>query len=288
LDRRRFLKTAAGLAAGTAAGGAWTLLVEPGWLDVSRPVIPVAGLPRSFDGFTIGLVSDLHHGPFVGRSRIRAAVDELNRASPDIVVLAGDYVLHDPGYIAPCMEELARIRGPVYAVLGNHDHWEDAALTSRLLVETVGAELLVNRGAWIERGGEVLRIWGVGDLWEDVQEIADARPGGFDGPLVLVSHNPDYAETVPEGLADLMLCGHTHGGQVVLPFVGAPMLPSYYGQKYRAGLVWNRGTAVYVSRGIGVGSPPVRFRCRPELPVVELSAAPPGSGFGGNGVTDEA
>jgi uncharacterized protein len=262
------------MTAGTALGGAWSVLVEPHWLELSRTVVPVRRLPDEFVGFTIGLVSDTHLGPFVRRSMIRSAVDALNDASPDLVVLAGDYVLHSPEFIEPCMEELSRIRGRVVAVLGNHDHWEDADLTSTLLEEIVGAELLRNRGTWIERGDSTLRIWGVGDLWEDDQILDGVRPEGYDGPLILISHNPDYAEVIPRGTADLILSGHTHGGQVVLPFIGAPMLPSYYGQKYRAGLVWNSGTAVYVSRGIGMGSPPIRLNCRPELPLIELAAAP--------------
>jgi uncharacterized protein len=274
VNRRSFLKAAGAVTAGTAIGGAWSVLVEPGWLELSRTVVPVRRLPGEFVGFTIGLVSDTHLGPFVGRSRIRSAVDALNDASPDAVVLAGDYVLHSPEFIRPCMEELSRIRGRIFAVLGNHDHWEDADLTSRLLEEIVGAELLRNRGAWLERGDSTLRIWGVGDLWEDDQVIEGVRPEGYEGPLILISHNPDYAEVLPRGTADLILSGHTHGGQVVLPFIGAPMLPSYYGQKYRSGLVWNSGTAVYVSRGIGVGSPPMRLNCRPELPLIELAAAP--------------
>jgi len=276
LNRRHFLKAAAGLTAGTVMGGLWSTLVEPGWLDVSRTVIPLKGLPPEFEGYTIGLLTDPHMGPFVGRGRIRAAVDALNDAAPDAVVLGGDYVLHSPEFIEPCMEELSRIRGPVFAVLGNHDHWEGEELTSTLLAELVGADLLRNRGGWLERDGARLRIWGVGDLWEDRQDIQGSREDGYSGPLIIVSHNPDYVESLPPGSADLVLCGHTHGGQVVLPFFGAPMLPSYYGQKYRSGLVRNGETTVYVSRGVGVGSPPVRFNCRPELPLITLAATPGG------------
>ena len=272
MNRRTFLKISAGFAGGAACGGVWSALIEPGWLEVTRTVIPLPGLPESFDGFRVALVTDIHHGPFVSREAIARVVEAVNGEDPDLVVLAGDYVIHSPDYITPCMEELSAIRAESLAVLGNHDHWEDPDLTILELERTAGARVLRNSGAFVVRDGERLRIWGVGDLWEDEQSIEGLRPDDYGGPVILVSHNPDFAEELIEGEADLVLCGHTHGGQVVLPLLGAPLLPSYYGQKYRSGLVMNGSTAVYVSRGIGVGSPPVRFNCRPELAVLELRA----------------
>lgn len=272
MNRRTFLKISAAFAGSTACGGVWSTLIEPGWLEVTRTVIPLPGLPESFDGFRVALVTDIHHGPFVSREAIAKVVETVNLEDPDLVILAGDYIIHSPDYITPCMEELSAIRADSLAVLGNHDHWEDTDLSILELQRTAGARVLRNSGTFLERDGERLRIWGVGDLWEDEQNIEGMRPDDYTGPVILVSHNPDFAEELIEGEADLVLCGHTHGGQVVLPLVGAPLLPSYYGQKYRSGLVMNDSTAVYVSRGIGVGSPPVRFNCRPELAVLELRA----------------
>ncbi|MCK4505622.1 MAG: metallophosphoesterase, partial [Candidatus Aegiribacteria sp.] len=181
--------------------------------------------------------------------------------------------IHSASYIEPCMRILAGLTPPSVAVLGNHDHWEDAELTETLLHDLAGSKVLRNRGTWITRGDAKIRIWGVGDLWEDEQLLDGCRPERYNGPVILITHNPDFAEEIPEGTADLVLAGHTHGGQVVLPIIGAPILPSYYGQKYRSGTVWNGKTMVYVSRGIGVGSPPVRLNCRPELAVLELCSA---------------
>jgi len=283
MNRRTFLRLSAGIAGGVACGGAWSTLVEPGWLQVTRTVIPVSGLPAAFNGFRLLLMTDIHHGPFVSRERIAEAVCRVNEESPDMVILAGDYVIHSPEYIVPCMEELAHIRADMCAVLGNHDHWEDPDLTSDELEETAGARLLRNSGIFLERDDARLRIWGVGDLWEDEQSLDGLRSDGYEGPVILVSHNPDYAEELPEGEVDLVLSGHTHGGQVVLPLIGAPLLPSYFGQKYRSGLVMNGSTAVYVSRGVGVGSPPIRFNCRPELAVIELRTNETGDGPGEDG-----
>ncbi len=244
--------------------------MEPRLLEVTRTPVPLPGLHPDLDRFSIAFITDIHHGTFVPAGWIAEVVRRTNAQSPDAVVLGGDYVLGGTEYIEPCMEELAAIEAPTYAVLGNHDHWEDAGLTAHHLEATAGATLLRNAGAWLGRGGARVRLWGVGDLWEDVQSLEGIRPDGWSGPTVLATHNPDYAEELPEGVADLVLAGHTHGGQIVLPLVGALKLPSYYGQKYRSGVVRKGGTIVYVSRGVGTGSPPVRLNCRPELALMEL------------------
>ncbi len=273
MNRRAFLKTAAVVTVGGAAGGFWSSFIEPRWLDTTYTQVPMVNLPLKFRGFRIALLTDIHLGPFVTRSWVENAVTLINSMKIDLVVLGGDFVIHSASYIEPCMRILAGLTPPSCAVLGNHDHWEDAELTETLLHDLVGSEVLRNRGTWITRGDASIRIWGVGDLWEDEQLLDGCRPDRYNGPVILITHNPDFAEEIPDGTADLVLAGHTHGGQVVLPIIGAPILPSYYGQKYRSGTVWNGKTMVYVSRGIGVGSPPVRLNCRPELAVLELCSA---------------
>lgn len=270
MNRRRFLKTAAAVTAGGAVGGIWSALIEPGWLETTHTSVFLKNLPEEFNGFRIAFLTDIHLGPFVSESRVEKVVAEINSINIDLVILGGDYVIHSSRYIEPCMRILAGLTPPSCAVLGNHDHWENAELTETLLNDLVGAEVLRNRGTWIWRGESRLRLWGVGDLWEDEQQLDGCRPDTYIEPVILLTHNPDFAEEIPEGTADLILAGHTHGGQVVLPFIGAPLLPSYYGQKYRSGTVWNGDTMIYVSRGFGVGSPPVRLNCRPELAILEL------------------
>lgn len=279
MNRRAFLKTAAVVAAGGAAGGFWSSFIEPRWLDTTYTQVPMINLPLKFRGFRIALVTDIHLGPFVTESWVENTVTLINSMKIDLVVLGGDFVIHSESYIEPCMRILSNLTPPSCAVLGNHDHWENGELTETLLHDLAGSEVLRNRGTWITRGDAEIRIWGVGDLWEDEQVLDGCRPERYNGPVILITHNPDFAEEIPEGTADLVLAGHTHGGQVVLPIIGAPILPSYYGQKYRSGTVWNGKTMVYVSRGIGVGSPPVRLNCRPELAILELCSANPDRRF---------
>ncbi|MCZ7645026.1 MAG: metallophosphoesterase [Planctomycetota bacterium] len=272
-NRRRFLKWTAGAAGLALAGGAYSLL-EAGWFQITRPAWTVPNLPGPFEGLAAAFLADLHHGPWTGLDYVRAAVEAANALEPDLILLGGDYVHRGARFISPCIRELSALRAPlgVYGVLGNHDHWHGAQAT-RDALKAAGIACLDNQGVWLERGGARLRLGGVGDLWEDRQDLGaalgDARES--DAALVL-SHNPDFAETVDDGRVGLVLSGHTHGGQVWLPFLGAPVLPSRYGQKYRAGWVRAPATNVYVSRGLGTISPPVRFGCRPELALGRLTA----------------
>ncbi len=131
---------------------------------------------------------------------------------------------------------------------------------------------LTNRGLWLENRGSEIRLCGVGDLWEDQQDL-EAALGEAEhrDAAILLSHNPDYVEQIHDQRVGLVLSGHTHGGQVVFPFAGAPFVPSRYGEKYLHGLVRTPTTQVFVARGIGTITPPVRFRCRPEIVLIALS-----------------
>jgi len=270
--RRRFLKYGFwGSSALCATGTAYSVW-EAGWLEVNRSLVSISGLPAEFDGFTIALITDVHHSAWTGLDYIRTALDRVRELAPDVVVYGGDYVTRGKKYIEPCIAQLGQLRAPfgTFAVLGNHDHWTDADATRSAMCE---AEIkdLTNTGVWLTRGAAWLRLGGVGDLWADKQDLTAALGDAKNGDAcLLLSHNPDYAERIRDTRVKLVLSGHTHGGQVQVPVWGPPIVPSKYGQKYAAGLVQAPCTQVFVSRGLGTITPPVRFHCRPEVNLLTL------------------
>ncbi len=270
--RRGFLARAAlGATATGLAAGAYPFL-EARWLRLTRRTIAVPRLPSSFRGLSVAFLSDLHHGPFVGLDYIRHAIDWTNSSRPDLVLLGGDYVSASPRYFAPVCEAMGRLRAPMgrFATLGNHDVRESGPVCRSELAR-VGLELLDNRGVHLRRGGDRLLIAGVADLWTEEPDVARALGEARDGDAaIVVSHNPDYAEYAPDPRVSLMICGHTHGGQVVMPGVGAIVLPSRFGRKYAGGLVQAPAHPVFVGRGVGTSGPPVRFYCRPEIVLLTL------------------
>jgi len=273
LTRRRFLKAVAAAAVGGVAGAAVdALAVEPRWLRLTWPVIRVPGLPRQWDGLRLAHLTDMHRGGLVPLKYIARAVGLSNAARPDIVVCTGDFVTGRGAVTAELARTLKGLRARlgVFAVLGNHDHWAGAEAVRQMLAEASIA-LLDNRRVVLERRGASLVLAGVGDLWEDVQDLAAALDGvPAAAPRLLLCHNPDYADAMPpEPRVDLMFCGHTHGGQVKIPFGPRPMLP-IRNRRYAAGLVRAPRCLMYVSRGIGMVGLAVRFNCRPELPIITL------------------
>jgi uncharacterized protein len=274
ISRRRFLKI--GLAAATAAvplAVAADALSEPHRIELSKIEIHIEGLPPAFNGFRIAHITDLHYGEHSTLDFVRRAVEMANSVSPDLIALTGDYVTDGIKQIAPVFSVLAELKAKygIVAVLGNHDHWASADETRNQILN-IGAADLTNANRILKKDGGALCIAGVGDLWEDKQDLSAALQG-IDPltPRILLSHNPDFAEEIPAGYRiDLMIAGHTHGGQINLPFIGSPIVPSFYGQKYREGLVRGPHCMVYISRGVGLVGPPIRFRCRPEIPVYSL------------------
>lgn len=271
LNRSTFTRVALGLFGAACAGVAYPF-AEACVLHVTRRTIPVPRLPVGFEGIRIALLADIHHGPLTGLDYIHRVVKETVSLSPDLIALAGDYVHHGGQYTRPCFEVLSGLKAPlgVYAVMGNHDHW-DAPKETHIAIREAGFTDLTNTGSWLEKGASRLRIAGVGDLWEDRQDLkaalGDTAP---DEACVLLSHNPDYLEILDDPRARVVLSGHTHGGQVYFPPFGAPLIPSAYGQKYRYGLVKTPFSQVYVTRGVGTIYPPVRLCCPPEIALLTL------------------
>lgn len=272
MDRRTFLKRAGiGLGAAALLGGGYSLL-EAGWLRTDFQTLTIPNFPVPFRGLKAAFLADLHHGPRTGLDYLRAAVARVAEWQPDIVLLGGDYVYDSPRFIAPVFELLKTLRSPygTFGILGNHDHWQSATET-RAAMRAASIVDLTNVGVTISRGANRLRIAGVGDLWEDTQDLASALDDVRTGEsTILLSHNPDFAERVSDARVSLMLSGHTHGGQVHVPLFGPPIVPSRYGRKYASGLVQAPVTRVFVSRGIGTIGIPVRFCCRPEINLLTL------------------
>jgi hypothetical protein len=211
-------------------------------------------------------------GFLVSESFVEGIIHRTNRLRTDVIVCTGDYV-HERNTIAeiekvwPILSKLEAKNG-VYSVLGNHDHWAD---TDRSLywIERTGQNI---RHACkpIYRGRDRILIGGAGDYWEDELKIDKAFSCSDDKECrLLLSHNPDSVDTEFNTPLSLVISGHTHGGQVVIPFFGPPMLP-VKNKDYSSGLIATPRTKLFISRGIGWAIYPVRFNCYPEIAVLEL------------------
>lgn len=257
--------------------------IEPGLLRVREYEIPIANLPSALDGLRLAHLSDTHYGPFISLRHLARAVARVNALRPDLVALTGDYVHRSSAAIEPGIGVFRALRSRfgTVAVLGNHEHWEGAQ-ASRDALHAAGALVLDNTRVFLSESGlsaapprePALCVAGVGDLWEDVVLFDRALEGAAaDMPRIVLSHNPDTAEHVgSERRVDLMLAGHTHGGQVVLPRIGPLVHVSLYGDRYLGGCCKGPFCPVIVSRGVGLAGLPLRFRVPPEIGVVTLRA----------------
>ncbi len=255
--------------------------IEPTWLEVNHRDIPITGLPPSFAGFRITQLSDFHFRRQVPTAYLEKAVQLAQDQNPDAVVLTGDYVHRGYRYVDRVAETLARLSAPygVYAVLGNHDysvgnplgfrrhpHLHRAvagALTSR------GIRVLHNETVGLVRGSSALYLTGVEDLWSRVCDLDRAFAGLCPAvPCIVLAHNPLTVERLEGRRCDLMLSGHTHGGQVNWPGLGRPAL-SRKARRFAAGLYLYGQSIVYVNKGVGFGFR-FRFGVRPEVAVLTL------------------
>ena len=273
-SRRKFLKYT-GLAAAAAATGVAVdaLAIEPHWFQTTHPVIPVKHLPPAWDGVRIAQITDIHVGRLSTLDHARRIVEIANDLNPDIVVLTGDYVSRADAISHALVEVLRNLRTKLkFAVLGNHDYWTDAKAVIASM-KTAGIQMLINRHYILDRQNQSLCIAGVDDYWSTAPgpNVADALTAVDEEiPRILLSHNPDYAERLPaHPRVDLMISGHTHGGQIKLPLLGPLKLPIEH-KKYAEGLVSAPRCPVFVSRGLGMVDVPIRFNCRPELPLITL------------------
>ena len=268
-----------GLLALIVACFVWGFLIEPSRLVVHETTLPLPAWPRALDGFKIALLSDIHAGaPFIREEKLAAIVAETNGTTPDLILLAGDFVVGDeplarsiaPEAIARGLSGL-RARLGVFAVLGNHDEWEDGPRVRKAL-EAEGIHVLDNDVTELHDRGVSIWIAGLADYMTRDQKIAAtiARTGDL---VIALTHEPDSFPDIPARVA-LTLAGHTHGGQVALPLLGALVVPSRYGRRYAAGHIVESGKHLFVTTGIGTSILPVRFGVTPEIALLTLVARP--------------
>ena len=285
MSRRSFIRLI------TGAGGAsllsvplYSRFIEPWWTEVTRNRILLDDLPPAFDGFTIAQISYIHYHDRMPLRHLEEAVLEISRHKPDLIALTGDFLYgKDEERIHPLAEILSQLKAPegVLAVPGNHDYWIFAlrqlpTLTGKEKVvfgalERAGIQVLRNESLTLHREGMGIHIVGLDDYWAGQMDV----PAAFEGlapekTRIVLAHNPDSILNIKRNRADLILCGHTHGGQVKLPFTGPLFIPVQLTQ-FIAGLyAWGK-RAVYVNRGFGFVWYPLRLNARPEISLITLA-----------------
>ncbi|HVR98641.1 MAG TPA: metallophosphoesterase [Thermoanaerobaculia bacterium] len=258
----------------------WAFWWEPARLTSRTYRLEIPRWPNQCSGLRVAVAGDLHVGsPHQGLKMLREIVETMGALRPDLVLLAGDFVIQDVigGKFVPpevIARELARLRRlapetPVYAVLGNHDWWLDAKRV-RAALESSGIPVLEDQAVELRLGRCSFWLVGLGDFWEGDPDVARATRGVPAGvPALALTHNPDLFAELPDRFS-LVVAAHTHGGQVSIPLVGRPIVPSSYGERYAAGHVVEGGRHLFVTTGLGTSILPVRFRVPPEISLLEL------------------
>lgn len=278
LTRRQFLALSGSAAAGLIV---YSGEIERHLIDIVPRTIALRSLPEAFVGFKIIHISDIHLEEYTEPFFLKDVVRKINSLQPDMVVLTGDFVSNGPlakrraiPWSYRCAELLQGLTCQLtYAILGNHDAMIGPAAVTDALV-THGIPVLSNRSVPIERGGQRIWLAGVADaIWQrpDLSSALPNRRNVDREPLILLAHEPDFADAAVHHQVALVLSGHTHGGQVRLPFLPPIYLPEL-GKKYVEGLFFLKdGMQLYVNRGIGTVGVPIRFRCPPEITVITLA-----------------
>jgi predicted MPP superfamily phosphohydrolase len=271
--RRQFLKGALAAPLLAVSGVAvYARLIEPYNYLISETDIFVQNLPERFEGFRITQLTDIHHSKILGLEEVQRVVRLAQQTTPDLFVLTGDYATAYRRYIEPCAEALSSLAAPegVWAVLGNHDHYTDPELTTRAL-EQHHINVLNNRNTLLRRGPDVLQLSGIDDWSWNATDWARAFEGlNKSLPTVLLSHQPSVLKFEQTKDVSLILSGHTHGGQITLPWFGAPARFLTKDLAFAQGLFRIGNVQMYVSSGTGVIGLPVRFGVRPEIAVLRL------------------
>lgn len=285
-SRRDFLKVTAVLGLDAfilgMLGVGYMQNVEPSWMEVKRVRLKLRRLPEAFSGLRIAQLSDIHIGPWMSLEKVREILNVVVAQSPDVLALTGDFVLAYGRMPRSYMDELDEMAQalrrvsddlPVVAVLGNHDYMYNPSQVREAL-ERGGARVLMNSVHTLSRGAARFHLAGIDDIYRgspDLKAILGAFPAGE--CAMLLAHEPDFADiSAATERFDLQISGHSHGGQIVLPFIGPPILPKY-GEKYFSGLYQVGEMFQYTNRGVGMSFPAMRFNCRPEITIFTLESA---------------
>ena len=258
----------------------WAFFIEPHRLIVHQQTIQIDRWPKELDGLRVAIISDIHvGGPFIDDKKVRLIVERTNQLNPDLIVLLGDYMSGnswhshrvEPEVFAPVLKDFRAPLG-VYSVLGNHDWWYNGQRVRRAL-EQNGIKVLDDEVVEVKGRGTSFWLAGLADFWTRPQHIPETIAKVPQGRTVIaLTHNPDIFPNIPRSVP-LLLAGHTHGGQVNLPFIGRPIEPSDFGQRYAAGHVFENGHHLFVTTGIGTSILPVRFRVPPEIVLLTLKTS---------------
>jgi predicted MPP superfamily phosphohydrolase len=275
-------------AAGVAAIGIDSVAIEPNRPVVEKRSIELPRWPARLDGFSIALLSDFHYDPYFSKHPLHASISMVNALRPDLIAFTGDFV-SSPDFSSnydiaaekaarnadPCCALLRQMRAPfgLWAVLGNHDDATDPEYVSRA-VQNAGIRLLANASAPIESNGGRFWLSGVDDVLSGTSDLTSTLKSVPTGEAtVLLAHEPDYADYVMRYPVDIQLSGHSHGGQVRLPFL-PPLYEPALARKYFSGLYKIGPLALYTNRGLGTIGLPVRWNCSPEITLLTLRRGP--------------
>jgi len=258
-----------------SAASAYATLIEPYNYLVSQTDIYLKNLPERFENYRITQLTDVHHSRILGIEEVIRVVQLAQQTKPDIFVLTGDYSTSYRRYIEPCAEALGSLSAPdgVWAVLGNHDHYTDSELTTRAL-ERQRIVVLNNKNTSLRRGSDVLQLSGIDDWTWNATDWTKAFAGiNKKTPTILLSHQPSVLEFEQTQNVSLILSGHTHGGQIKIPWLGTPAKFATKDLRFAQGLFRHHDVQLYVSSGTGVIGLPIRFGVRPEIAVLRLKRA---------------
>ncbi|CAN5632819.1 hypothetical protein BH18ACI1_BH18ACI1_19560 [soil metagenome] len=244
-------------------------LNEANTLIVENIKIRLKRLPKNLEGFRLVHLSDIHHSPFTDIAHISRAVEISNQLKPDMFVLTGDYISHETAYIAPMAKVLGQLKSEfgTYACLGNHDHWTNAEMVTDLMRQE-NINILINEGFRFAARGASFWLAGVDDYMVGKTDLRSALRGSFpDEMKMLLAHNPIIVRRAARVEVDLVLSGHTHGGQIKIRNEEKRILPR---RKLKNGLYRRKDTQIYITRGIGTVVLPMRYGCPPEISLIEL------------------
>jgi len=276
VSRRDFLRGALVLPlVGVSGASAYATLIEPYNYLVSQTDVYIKDLPERFENYRITQLTDIHHSRILGIEEVRRVVQLAQQTKPDIFVLTGDYSTSYRRYIEPCAEALGSLSAPdgVWAVLGNHDHYTDPELTTWAL-ERQHITVLKNQNTNLKKGADTLQLSGIDDWTWNATDWTKALAGLNKAvPTILLSHQPNVLEFEQTRNVSLILSGHTHGGQIKLPWLGTPAKFATQDLRFTQGLFRHNDVQLYVSSGTGVIGLPIRFGVRPEIAVLRLQQA---------------